>query len=36
MSICLGAAAKADANDVLNAEYIENSKKYADLLIDSL
>jgi hypothetical protein len=31
-----GATRKADANDVLNAQYIEGSKKYADLIIQSL
>ena len=31
-----GAARKADANDVLNAEFIEKSAKYADKIIESL
>ena len=32
----VGAARKADANDVLNARFIEHSAKYADVMINSL
>jgi hypothetical protein len=31
-----GAASKADANDVLNARFIENHSGHADLIIQSL
>ena len=31
-----GAAKKADANDVLNARFIEQSARYADVVIHSL
>lgn len=31
-----GAARKADANDVLNAKFVEDNQKYADLVIDSI
>ena len=31
-----GAARKADANDVLNAKFVEDHQKYADLVIDSI
>jgi pantothenate kinase len=32
----VGAARKADSNDVLNAQYIEGHRKYADFIIDSV
>ena len=32
----IGAANKADANDVLNAIFVENHKTYADVLIESI
>ena len=32
----VGASKKADANDVLNAQYIVQSAKYADTIIESL
>lgn len=32
----LGASKKADANDMLNVIFVENHKKYADLIIQSL
>jgi hypothetical protein len=31
-----GAARKADANDVINAQFIETTKKFADLIIESI
>ena len=32
----IGAGKKADANDVLNAEFIESHSRFADLIIDSM
>jgi pantothenate kinase len=32
----LGAAKKADSNDVLNAQFVDSHRKYADLIVESI